>query len=82
MAKKKILFVCCVLAIGISVWLSQKNKRELSVLQLINIEALAEQEAQPPITCVHLGTVDCPISESKVKVIMQGLSLGNDAEMY
>lgn len=73
--KKKIWIVSSlVLVMAISFYFHSHQKVADSLL-LENVEALAVGEYDVPIHCAGRGTVDCPISEVKVKIVASGYSL-------
>lgn len=63
-----------VLVMATSIYFHSHEKVTDSLL-LENVEALAVGEDDVPIHCVGRATVDCPISEVKVRIVASGYNL-------
>ena len=76
MKSKGLLFVGAMVVSSLvsSVVLLPEEKAQDDVF-MINVEALAEDETTGSVHCLCPGTVDCPLSEVKVKYVMSGWSL-------
>lgn len=72
--KKLILFLFVGILVIITYW-SRPATVELNNLFLENVEALAAGEEITNVGCLGLGSVDCPIDNSKVEVVYDGYSL-------
>ena len=73
--KKKILFVALFLAaVAVSFQLNSKYEKMDSLL-LENIEALASEERDAPISCFGWGSVDCPVIQAKVLQVYEGYAI-------
>lgn len=68
-----ILFMSIAVVAVIECFSSHNNK--VNALLLDNIEALAAYEYDRPVRCYGSGTVVCPISNTKVKLVGYGYSL-------
>lgn len=71
---KKLLFFSVLVVAAVSVKYSL-NEPRVNTLLLDNVEALAAYEQDMPHTCFGSGSVDCPISEVKVKYVGSGYRL-------
>lgn len=71
----KSVIVCAV--ITASIYLTH-NKKETTPLLLENIEALANGEHGGDIFCVGIGSVDCPLNDTKVRTVYESFSLLNE----
>lgn len=68
--KKKILFIGLFwVAVVASFQLTHKSKN-LECLMLENIEALAYGESSNGNRCMGVGSVNCPINQSKVRLVI------------
>jgi hypothetical protein len=61
------LGVAIVLAAGF-IQIQEKEQNDIS---LLNVEALAASEWGSEIICIHIGSVDCPISSVKVYKVLK-----------
>lgn len=77
--KKKILLIgALAVAVGAGYYevsLQENKERENWLLE--NVEALAFGEISGPYHCQGIGSIDCPISYTKVDAVYSGYSLGN-----
>lgn len=74
--KKKVCYVCIATCLSLAaIWGgSQQKKKSMNDLMQENVEALAGNESEDNLRCIGIGPFDCPISVTKVKVILQGYS--------
>lgn len=73
--KKLVILLLCTVAVLSTKYFSS-NKSEQSALLLYNIEALASGNEHAAITrCFFSGSLDCPVSHTKVEYIFGGYSL-------
>ncbi|WP_459783097.1 NVEALA domain-containing protein [Bacteroides rodentium] len=73
--KKKFLFIGFVLVAAVASFQLNSKSKNLERLMLENIEALAYGETGNVYICAGVGSVDCPISSSKVKYVAKDYSL-------
>lgn len=62
----------------VSVWLTKHlsfYNDAVNLLELSNIEALADDERLEPGKCIGSGSVDCPVFHTKVEVVYSGYSV-------
>ena len=50
----------------------KKFLKAIGCLSLQNVEALAEGEEYTHISCIGVGSLDCPVNHSGVKYIFKG----------
>ena len=50
----------------------REQSYKLDSLSLQNVEALAEGEEYTHISCIGVGSLDCPVNHSGVKYIFKG----------
>lgn len=50
----------------------REQSYKLDSLSLQNVEALAEGEEYTHISCIDVGSLDCPVNHSGVKYIFKG----------
>lgn len=72
--KKQILFLF-VAVTAVVLCFTRPVEVGLNNLILENIEAMALGEITEPVYCVGTGSVDCPMDNSKVKVVFGGYRL-------
>lgn len=65
-----ILFICLAAVVTIQYYSSHKNT--VNSLLIDNIEALAADEYTRPTQCYGSGSVDCPVTHTKVKLVGYG----------
>lgn len=72
-------FTIIILSVGFLVsafcWSRSNQKVELNPLLLDNIEALASNESAQATYCYGSGSVDCPITHTKVEYVIKGYGL-------
>lgn len=74
--KKVIFLLCIILTVVVSTRQFKGQKNDISPLLLNNIEALAApDEVLLPTYCLGVGSVDCPIDQSKVEYVAMGYRL-------
>lgn len=73
--KRKIWFAGLLLLTITVCYNSYSKEKVENALFLENVEALAGGESHVPVNCMGSGTVDCPITHVKVKVVATGYSL-------
>lgn len=75
MKKKVLLAGMSLLVMAMVCYASFHEEKIENALLMENIEALAGGESHIPMHCVGFGTVDCPITHVKVKIVATGYSL-------
>lgn len=77
--KNRLIFIFTFIAIlsSISFWNAKKSHYLNRDLLLNNIEALANPES-PDYVCYGSGSVDCPITKTKVSAVLKLYSAGLD----
>lgn len=75
MKKKVLLIGAMAIALLTSYEVISLKKEKTSSLVLENIEALAFGEWDNNVHCFGVGSVDCPITHTKVESYISGLSL-------
>lgn len=75
MKKKALLIGTMAIAMVMSYEVISQNKEKTDSLLLENIEALASGEWDSKVHCAGLGSVDCPITHTKVEYYLHGFSL-------
>lgn len=73
MKKLVILLFLSIVAVAITKLVSYKKQE--NPLLLYNIEALAADEHAGVGWCLGIGTVDCPVTHTKVEYVFGGYSL-------
>ena len=72
----KTTLLLVVVSISVFYWNSVRNSPQQSNdLFLQNVEALANNESKPMVSCYGTGSVDCPNSGNKVKRVTENYSL-------
>lgn len=69
---KKILFAALLISAMVYGIVRTSQQPQVSELVLENIKALADEEYEKPVRCIGIGSLDCPISHSKVQYITGG----------
>ena len=66
---KKLLFAA-ILAIGMIAAFNVKAvKKESGDIRLQNIEMLSSGETGDNVNCLLIGSLDCPVNETKVRIL-------------
>lgn len=83
---QKVLFVIGVSVLGTFIyWEATKSQPMIDELLLKNVEALADMEdsgSNLPMFCLMSGDCKCPDTDKRVRFVVEGYSLGDDAETY
>lgn len=66
------LFFCIIIFVVIS---KKKRQDKINLLILNNIEAIASDEHADRTKCYGTGSLDCPVTHTKVRDILGGYSL-------
>lgn len=67
---KKLYFIICLCAICVLVgFLGVRQGQKTNDLLLMNIEAFASREGNFSYICVGLGSVDCPGTQIKARIV-------------
>ncbi|MCY6330402.1 NVEALA domain-containing protein [Bacteroides fragilis] len=71
--KKYLKAIGCFAIFVLAVFLYfREQPYKLDSLSLQNVEALAEGEEYTHISCISVGSLDCPVNHSGVKYIFKG----------
>lgn len=74
---KNLVLLLFIGIVGTTIYFTRPVKTELNSLLLENVEALAASpdEILVPIYCMGNGSVDCPVTKSKVETVYEGYIL-------
>ena len=72
--KTRIVFIALLVG-ALEIKSDFSRKFLISPLMLDNVEALAADESSSSYTCIGSGSVDCPVTGVKVKIIYEGYRL-------
>ncbi len=67
--KKTYFLICVCMVCALVGFLSLRTRQKASDLLLMNIEALASGEGNISYTCAGLGSVDCPGTQVKARLV-------------
>lgn len=73
--KKLVVILFMFLAVVMVIKCISNRNNKVNALLLDNIEALAADEYDRPVHCIGSGTVDCPATHTKVKMVGYGYRL-------
>ena len=75
MKRKVQIGVFCLTVITFFIYMKANRSGKVGDLLLDNVEALAGGESDFNGDCLGIGSVDCPISNTKVEYLLEGMSL-------